>query len=120
MYSVRIVYPNKPCSTFDWQHYYDVHLPLGIRLLREYRGISPLKIEVDQHITSDGKDGNAPYHCICTLYFNSREEVDAMTSLFAVEEARRQLAEDWPKYTQTDPELMVSEIVTADPATGRA
>ena len=44
--------------------------------------------------------------------------MDAMTSLFAVEEARRQLAEDWPKYTQTDPELMVSEIVTADPATG--
>ena len=27
MYSVRIVYPNKPGSTFDWQHYYDVHLP---------------------------------------------------------------------------------------------
>ena len=120
MYSVRIVYPNKPGSTFDWQHYYDVHLPLGIRLLREYRGISPLRIEVDQHITSDGKDGNAPYHCICTTYFNSMEEVDAMTSLFAVEEVRRQLAEDWPKYTQTDPELMVSEIVTADPATGRA
>ena len=120
MYSVRIVYPNKPGSTFDWQHYYDVHLPLGIRLLREYRGISPLKIEVDQHISSDGKDGNAPYHCICTTYFNSMEEVDAMTSLFAVEEVRRQLAEDWPKYTQTDPELMVSEIVTADPATGRA
>ena len=120
MYSVRIVYPNKAGSTFDWQHYYDVHLPLGIRLLREYRGISPLRIEVDQHITSDGKDGNAPYHCICTTYFNSREEVDAMTSLFAVEEVRRQLAEDWPKYTQTDPELMVSEIVTADPATGRA
>ena len=120
MYSVRIVYPNKAGSTFDWQHYYDVHLPLGIRLLREYRGISPLKIEVDQQITSDGKDGNAPYHCICTLYFNNREEVDATTSLFAVEEARRQLAEDWPKYTQTDPELMVSEIVTADPATGRA
>ena len=41
MYSVRIVYPNKPGSTFDWQHYYDVHLPLGIRLLREYRGIAP-------------------------------------------------------------------------------
>ena len=120
MYSVRIVYPNKAGSTFDWQHYYDVHLPLGIRLLREYRGISPLRIEVDQHITSDGKDGNAPYHCICTTYFNSREEVDAMTSLFAVEEVRRQLAEDWPKYTQTDPELMVSEIVIADPATGRA
>ena len=56
MYSVRIVYPNKPGSTFDWQHYYDVHLPLGIRLLREYRGIQPLKIEVDQQITSDGKD----------------------------------------------------------------
>ena len=69
MYSVRIVYPNKAGSTFDWQHYYDVHLPLGIRLLREYRGISPVKIEVDQHITSDGKDGNAPYHCICTTLF---------------------------------------------------
>ncbi len=119
MYSVRIVYPNKPGSTFDWQHYYDVHLPLGVGLLREYCGISPQKIEVDQHISSDGKDGDAPYHCICTLYFNSQEEVDAMTGLFGIEEARRQLAEDWPKYTETDPELMVGEIVTADPLTGK-
>ena len=119
MYSVRIVYPKKAGSSFDWQHYYDVHLPLGIRILQEYCGISPLKIEVDQHITADGKDGNVPYHCICTLYFNSKEEVDAMTGLFNIEEARRQLAEDWPRYTETDPELMVSEIVEADPATGR-
>ena len=119
MYSVRIVYPNKPGSTFDWQHYYDVHLPLGVGLLQEYCGISPQKIEVDQHITPDGKDGDAPYHCICTLYFNSWEEVDAMTGLFGIEEARRQLAEDWPKYTETDPELMVGEIVTADPLTGK-
>ena len=43
-----------------------------------------------------------------------------MTGLFAIEDARKQLAEDWPKYTETDPELLVGEIVTADPATGRA
>ena len=119
MYCVRIVYPNKPGSKFDWQHYYDVHLPLGVGLLREYCGISPLKVEVDQHISADGKDANAPYHCICSLYFNSKEEVDAMMGLFAIEDARRQLAEDWPKYTETDPALMVSETVMADPNTGK-
>ena len=119
MYSVRIVYPNKAGSSFDWQHYYDVHLPLGISLLQAHCGISPLKIEVDQGITADGQDGNAPYHCICTLYFDKKEEVDAMTGLFGIEDAYRQLSEDWPKYTETNPELMVSEIIEADPATGR-
>ena len=116
MYSVRIVYPNKPGSTFDWQHYYDVHLPLGIRLLREYRGISPLKIEVDQHITSDGRR-----QCAVSLYlhpvFQQQGGSGCHDKPFAVEEARRQLADDWPKYTQTDPEPWSAKL-TADPATG--
>ena len=118
MYCVRIVYPNKPGSSFNWQHYFDVHLPLGVKLLRDYCHISPARIEVDRHMMSAG-DTDPPYHCICTLYFNSRNEVDAMVGLFGIENVRRQLAEDWPKYTATDPELMIAEIVTADPATGR-
>ena len=41
-----------------------------------------------------------------------------MVNLFAVEEAATLLAEDWPKYTVTNPELLVTEVVTADPLTG--
>lgn len=118
MHSVRIVYPRKAGSSFNWRHYYDIHLPLGISLLRKHCGIAPLQVEVDQHIAT-AAGGAAPYHCICTLRFGKKEEVDAMIGLFDIEEARQQLAEDWPNYTEADPELLLSEIIEADPATGR-
>ncbi len=79
-----------------------------------------MRLEVDQGITADGKDANVPYHCICSLYFAEPEHVDAMVGLFGIEEARQLLAEDWPKYTELDPELMVSEIIDVEPTTGRA
>lgn len=118
MYCIRIVYPKKPGSSFDWDHYYAVHLPLGLSLLAKHTDAKPVRLEVDQGITADGTDGNVPYHCICSLYFETREEADAMVNLFAVEEAATLLAEDWPKYTVTNPELLVTEVVTADPLTG--
>ncbi len=119
MHCIRIVYPKKPGSSFNWEHYYDVHLPLGLSLLAKHCGIAPERVEVDQGITADGVDDNVPYHCICSLYFTSREHVAAMVGLFGIEEARQQLADDWPKYTEMDPELLVTEVVEAEPGTGR-
>ena len=119
MYCVRIVYPKKPGSSFNWDHYYADHLPLGLGLLAKHTGVKPVKIEIDQQITADGKDDNVPYHCICSAYFADQAGVDAMLGVFGVEEARQLLAEDWLKYTEADPELMVSEIVAVDPVTGR-
>ena len=119
MHCIRIVYPKKPGSTFNWRHYYAVHLPLGLSLLAKHCNVTPARVEVDESITRDGKNEQVPYHCICSLYFKDRSEVDAMIGLFGLEEARRALAEDWPKYTEADPELMVSVVREADVKTGQ-
>ena len=118
MYCVRIAYPAQPGSSFNWDHYFAVHLPLGLGLLRKHRGVTALKVEVDRNI-NDGKNGAAPYHCICSLYFADQQGADALVGLFDIEEARRLLSDDWPKYTATDPFIMVSEIIEAGPASGR-
>lgn len=119
MHCVRILYPKKPGSSFDWDHYYAVHLPLGLGLLAEHCGITPARVEVDQQMSSDGKGGPSPYHCICSVYFTDKQQADAMVALFGIEEARRLLSEDWPKYTELAPELLVCEVIEADPASGK-
>jgi uncharacterized protein (TIGR02118 family) len=119
MHCVRIFYPNEPGSSFNWRHYYDVHLPLGLGLLARHTGVKPVRVEVDRDISADGKGSAGRYHCICSVYFADRAGAEAMLGLFSIEEARRQLAEDWPKYTATDPEILVTEIVDADPLSGR-
>ncbi len=119
MYCVRILYPNKPGSNFNWKHYYDVHLPLGLGLLNKHVGIKPLKVEVDQNMSHGGKPVHGPHHCICSLFFPDRRSAEAMVALFDIEEPRRLLTSDWPNYTEVDPEIEICEVVGADVVTGR-
>ena len=120
MYCVRIYYPNKPGSSFNWKHYLDVHLPLGLGLLSKYVGVTPIKVEIDQNISTDGKGGDAAYHCICSEYFADQKSAEAMLGFFEIEEPRRLLSEDWLNYTETDPEITISEVIEMDTTTGRA
>ena len=39
--------------------------------------------------------------------------------MFDIEEAYRLLSEDWPNYTEADPEIMISEIIETEAETGR-
>ncbi len=119
MYCVRILYPNKPGSTFDWKHYYATHLPLGLSLLAKHKALRPLRVQVDENKAAPGGAVTGPHHCICSLFFAQRREAETMLSLFAIEDARRQLTEDWPKYTQANPEIEICEVIEADVVTGQ-
>jgi uncharacterized protein (TIGR02118 family) len=117
MYRVDIMYPNKQGSTFNLKHWSEVHLPMGLRLLKKHCGVSPVRVEAC--LNPYGPPGiTVPYHLINSLYFNTRDDADGFIRLFGIEEAATELKEDWPKYTQSDPEVMISEMVGCDPVTG--
>jgi uncharacterized protein (TIGR02118 family) len=118
MYRVDVMYPKKPGSSFNFAHWSEVHLPMGLRLLKQHCGVSPIRVEACR--SPYGPPGiDAHYHLINSLYFNTRDDADAFFRLFAIEEAARELKADWPNYTQSDPEVMISEVIECDPFTGR-
>jgi uncharacterized protein (TIGR02118 family) len=117
MYRVDVMYPNKQGSTFNLKHWFEVHLPMGLRLLKKHCDISPVRIEACRN--PFGPPGlSVPYHLINSLYFHTRDDAAEFINLFGIDEAARELKEDWPKYTQADPEVMITEVVECDPLTG--
>ncbi len=119
MYRIEVMYPNKPGSTFNLKHWSEVHLPMGLRLLKKHCGVSPVRVEAYPNPYAP-PGMTAPYHLANSLYFNTREDADAFINLFGIEEAARELRADWPNYTQSDPDVMISEVIDCDPTTGRA
>jgi hypothetical protein len=53
------------------------------------------------------------------LFGRDDTKADAFARLFAIEEAARLLKEDWPKYTEMDPEVIISEVVEVDPVSAQ-
>jgi hypothetical protein len=53
------------------------------------------------------------------VYFNNHDDANAFVRLFGIEEAARELRADWPNYTQSDPDVMISEVVECDSVSGR-
>ena len=104
MYVVNVMYPNEPGSEFNMQHYLDVHMPMGIGLLHKLFGVKPRRVEVQGDTYGpDRTSASAKYHCVCTLYFDTKEDADQFIGVFENEEAAVMLAADWPKYTVGEP-----------------
>ncbi|MGD9765790.1 MAG: EthD family reductase [Candidatus Binatia bacterium] len=116
MYCVKILYPNRPGSSFNLQHYFDVHIPLGLRLMKEHCDLVPARLEVDTRPSGMTADSKVPYHAISSIYFEQRAEADACRAFFGREEIFRELSRDFPNYTESDPEIIFSELVAIDPS----
>ena len=99
MYIVAFMYPSGN-RTFDYDHFVNVHLPLGVGLTEKYLSIKPDKIVVYTPISGgDGKLSSSPYCAISSVYFSSEEDAKAFSTLFTFEEAARRLSEDFANYT---------------------
>jgi uncharacterized protein (TIGR02118 family) len=115
MYCVKVLYPNKAGSSFNLKHYLDVHVPLGLGLLKKHCRTSARKIEVDVNPYGLTPQAHVPYHAIFSAYFDRKSDAAAFQQLFSIDEVVRELMADWPNYTEADPEIMISEVVEVDP-----
>jgi hypothetical protein len=119
MYCVKVLYPNSLGSTFNLKHYLQVHVPLGLGLLKKHCNVVPIRIEAAANPYTLIEGTRPPYHMIFSAYFTNKAEADSFKKLFRVEEAVRLQKEDWPNFSQADPEILITEIIEVDPATQR-
>ena len=116
MYVVNVMYPNEPGSEFNMQHYLDVHMPMGVGLLHKLFGVKPRRVEIQADTYgADRTSATAKYHCVCVLYFDTKEEADQFTGVFENEEAAAMLAADWPNYTVGEPVVLLGRSFDLDP-----
>lgn len=110
MYMVAFMYPNAPGATFNFEHFVNVHLTLGLGLTEKHLKLKPVKIVV--YSPTSGAGGTlAPYITMSSVYFATREEAETFSGLFGVEEAARRLSADFPNYTPGPPDVMLAEVV---------
>ena len=109
MHALTFMYPTTPGETFNFEHYFKTHLPLGVGLARKHLEVRRKKMVIQTVRGPENGGLEAPYYVLCHVLLETREEADRLASLFHIEEARRRLSEDWPKYTPIPPVAMLSE-----------
>ena len=104
MIRVSVLYPRSEGSKFDFKYYGEKHMALVKARLTEH-GL--LRIEVDKGI-GGAEDSPAPFVCIGHLYFNSVHDFQK-----GLEAHGPELVSDVPNYTDVEPQIQISEIVSA-------
>lgn len=108
---VAFCYPNAPGGTFDYRHFVDVHLPLGLSQTLKHLGLKPRKLVVYSPTWNVGAPGSTlPYIAISSVFFDSRADAEKFSTLFSFEEAARLLSADFPNYTPGPPDVMLAEV----------
>jgi hypothetical protein len=109
MHVLTFMYPSAPGESFNFDHYFKTHLPMGAGLAKKFLDIDVSKMIIQS--VRGPEDGGlpAPYFVLCHVIVKSKEEADKLAGIFAFDEAAKRLSEDWPKYTPLAPSAMVSE-----------
>jgi hypothetical protein len=109
MHVLTFMYPSAPGESFNFDHYFKTHLPMGAGLAKKLLDIDVSKMII-QSVRGPEQGGiPAPYFVLCHVIVKSKEEADRLAGIFAFDEAATRLSEDWPKYTPLAPSAMVSE-----------
>jgi hypothetical protein len=111
MYAVSIRYPRKDGETFDFDHWANVHMPLGVATFRRTNGIAPRKVMV-QHATfgMDGQPASADAYATIWLLFDTRAGLDGFMRLHNDPVASANLAEDFGNYAPLPPRIVMGEV----------
>ncbi len=95
------MYPNSADATFDIDYYCNNHIPMAIELLGDaLKGSS-----VDSGIAGGAPGESAPFIAVGHLTFDS---VDDFQNSFGPHAAK--IMSDIPNYTNTQPQIQISEI----------
>jgi hypothetical protein len=111
MYAVSIRYPRKSGAEFDFNHWAQVHMPLGIATFERVNGITPVKVMV-QHETfgMDGTPATADSYITVWLVFDTRDGLDGFRRLHNDTVKSAALDRDFGNYTPQPPSIMLGEV----------
>jgi hypothetical protein len=110
-YAVSIRYPHKEGENFDFRHWADVHMPLGIATFKKANGITPRQVMV-QHETfgMDGAPDSADAYATVWLLFDSRAGLDGFMQLHNDPVASADLSEDFGNYAPLPPQIVLGKV----------
>lgn len=106
MTKISILYPNRPGSRFDFEHYTKVHMPLSIKLLSAHPGFR--SVSVERGVGGAVPGSAAAYVAMCHFTFTSTEDF-----LAAFMPHAGVLQGDMPNYTDIAPVIQVNEVLIA-------
>lgn len=105
MIKVAIFYPNGEGNTFDMDYYTNKHMPMAADLFGEH-----LKaMVIDKGLGGGAPNTDAPYVAVGYFYF-----ADLATCQTQMGTHSAALRADVPNYTNIQPVLQISEVVTAN------
>ena len=111
MYMVAFCYPNAAGGTFDFDHFVNVHLPMGLSQTLKHLKLTPEKLVVYSPTWNVGDPKKPlPYIAISSVFFKTRADAEKFSTLFSYEEAARLLIEDFPNYTPGPPDVMMAQV----------
>ena len=99
MIRVSVLYP--PSSKFDWAYYLNKHVPL----VREKLGKALKGVTIDQGVAG-GAPGTAPAYA--AMFHMTFDSVDAFQAAFGPQ--AKTLMGDIPNYTNSQPQVQISEV----------
>ena len=98
--SLQVAYPVTDESTFDHDYYLATHMPLVAKHMGDH---------IDSQVVTRGQSGPggtpAPFHAVATFLFAGQEALDAALG------AAGPVLEDLPKFTNSQPQRLVGEVI---------
>ena len=104
MIRVIVAYPNEQDKKFDWDYFTNTHLPL---LHEHLDSLGMVKLEVDKGLSAPDPSAPPAFIAVAYLHFNTVDDVHE-----AFKAAGRPVIGDIPNYTDIQPTIQISEIVT--------
>jgi uncharacterized protein (TIGR02118 family) len=104
MIKISILYPNHKGRRFDVNYYLETHMPMAAKLIGARPGFRGVTVE--RGIGGATPESDAPFVVMTHLLFDSVEDFLAAFTPHA-----EALYNDLPNYSDTAPEIQVSEVV---------
>lgn len=104
MIRISVLYPSGQGKKFDVDYYVNKHM----KLVRERLGSFGLvRTEVDRGVAGGAPGAPAPYVAVGHVYFNSAADFQK-----GMGEHGKEIMADIPNYTNIQPQIQISEIVS--------
>jgi len=109
LYLFTFLYPRPQGRAFGYEHHQNVHMPMGLALVKKHLGVQPDFYWVER-IGENDPASQEKYAAIVHLCFAKEEDRDRILEMPGVAEAA-QLQADYANYTDTPPEIRRSRLV---------
>lgn len=116
MYLFTFLYPRPRNRAFGYEHHQNVHMPMGLALVKKHLGVQPEFYWIER-IGENDPNSKEKYCAIVHLCFAKEEDRNRVLEMHAVSEAA-QLNADYGNYTDAPPEVRLGRMVQVDDIPG--